>query len=111
MIGQTIAHYEGGGRIQVSANGGSQPWWRRDGKELFYVAGETITAVPVIQGPELSFGKPVALFQQPGLAVAGRHYDVSADGQKFVVIELVGEVAPPVIRVVEDWFSEFSGQG
>jgi hypothetical protein len=99
---------EGGGRVQVSANGGSQPWWRSDGNELFFVEGETITAVPVNQGTELSFGKPVALFVQPGLATAGRHYDVSADGQRFVVIDSIGEATPPVIRVVEDWFSEFS---
>ena len=91
----------------MSANGGIAPWFRRDGKELFYVEGETITAVPVNQGTELSFGKPVPLFQQPGLATAGRHYDVSADGQKFVVIEAVGEAPPPVIRVVQNWVSEF----
>lgn len=44
---------EGGGRRQVSVNGGSQARWRADGDELFYVEGETLMAVPVTQGEEL----------------------------------------------------------
>jgi serine/threonine protein kinase/Tol biopolymer transport system component len=99
---------EGGGRLQVSVNGGLQPRWRGDGKELFYVEGETLMVVSVNQGAELSFGKPVALFEQPGITSSpGQQYDVAPDGQKFVVIEAVSEDRPPVMRVVQNWISEF----
>ena len=55
---------EPGTRIQVSANGGSSPRWRRDGKELFYLApDDTLMAVPVRSMQPLEFGPPVALFQ------------------------------------------------
>ena len=55
---------EPGSRIQVSASGGSAARWRRDGKELFYLALDgTLMAVPVRAGQPLEFGSPVSLFQ------------------------------------------------
>ena len=55
---------EPGDRITVSPNGGSSARWRRDGKELFYLAPDgTLMAAPVGSGQPLEFGKPVPLFQ------------------------------------------------
>jgi Tol biopolymer transport system component len=99
---------EGGDKVQVSTNGGVQPRWRGDGRELCYVEGETLVAVPVNTTPKFSVGKATRLFEQPGITRrTGQQYDVSADGQRFVVIEPVGAEASTAIRVVQNWFAEF----
>lgn len=106
---------DGGGRRQVSINGGDQPRWRHDGKELFYVEGDTVLmAVSVSTEGNLTVGKPERLFESQDLRVGSPapNYDVSADGQKFVTIAPAGEETdqPPVIRVVKNWYEEFRGR-
>jgi len=99
---------EGGGKVQVSGQGGVQPRWRGDGKELFYVEGETLLAVAVTSAADFTVGKAVRLFEQKGIARdAGQQYDVSADGQRFVLVEPVGGETSATIRVVQNWFAEF----
>ena len=106
---------QGGRRSTVSSNGGTQPRWSRDGKELFYVEGSTLVAVSVSSGPTFSVGSARRLFEHPGLpdsrgSLSYPNYDVSADGRQFVLPEQVdlGEEAPkPSIRVVQNWFEEF----
>ena len=55
---------QGGRRSTVSSNGGSQPRWSRDGKELFYVEGSTLVAVSVSSGAAFSVGLARRLFEQ-----------------------------------------------
>jgi Tol biopolymer transport system component len=101
---------DGSGKRQISANGGSQPSWRRDGKELFYVEGDTLTSVTVATRPDFSIGGSQRLVKNPYLAgFAG--YVASADGKRFFLAEPSGSAAAPVIRVVENWFAEFSRYG
>ena len=107
---------EGGRRLTVSSNGGRQPRWRRDGKELFYLEGATLVAVSVSTSPSFSVGSATRLFKTIGTR-AGRwgpypQYDVSPDGQRFILAEPVGEGATsePSIRVVQNWFAEFRGR-
>ena len=103
---------QGGARWQVSSGEGRQPHWRRDGQEIFYVEGDTLIAVSVSTRPGFSVGKATRLFQNPtllwttsGFAVK---YDVSPDGQRFVLREPVVERgSQPAIRVVQNWFEEF----
>jgi serine/threonine-protein kinase len=93
----------GSGRWQISANGGTRPVWARTGRELFYyVAPGTIMAVPIGPGPSLDAGTPRALFTGDYPAqLAHRPYDVSPDGQRFLMIKAVsGEAAPPPQLVV-----------
>ena len=103
---------QGGGKQRVSINGGSQPRWRPDGKELFYVEGDTLMAVAVETSPVLAVETPEALFSSPGFVgnVANLlNYDVAPGGQKFILPEQVtveGE-NPPTIRVVQNWHEEF----
>ena len=101
---------EGGSRTTVSNNGGRQPRWSRDGKELFYVEGGTLVAVPVEASPKFLVGSVTRLFEHASLA-AGLYiaqYDVSADGERFLLAEPVGaETQEPSIRIVENWFTEF----
>ena len=100
---------EGDTRTTVSNNGGRQPRWSRDGQELFYVEGGTLMAVPVEASPKFSVGSVTKLFEHPSLA-AGLYiaqYDVSADGERFLLAEPVGvETQEPAIRIVENWFTE-----
>ena len=103
---------EGGHKVTVSSDGGTKVRWSRDGKELFYVEGETLVAVSVSSGSSFSVGSATRLFEHPGLRPGGNYapYDVSADGQRFILAEPVGEggAAPvPSIRVVMNWFEEF----
>ena len=105
---------EGDGPWQVSTQGGEQPRWSRDGKELFYVEGDTLMAVEVSTSPSFTTAATTRLFQHSDLrATAEYRYDVSADGQRFVLVETVEseEAKPPSIHVVQNWFAEFRDRG
>ncbi len=96
------------GKTTVSTNGGRQPRWSRDGKELFYAEGSTLVAVSVSTAPKFSVGSATRLFEQRTLAKAPYpQYDVSEDGQRFVFAELAGDFEEPSIQVVQNWFAEF----
>ncbi|HXZ41850.1 MAG TPA: hypothetical protein VEG68_13995, partial [Terriglobales bacterium] len=92
-----------GGRWQLSTDGGEQPRWARNGREIFYRNGTKMMSVPVEIQPAFRAGKPVELFDHKfdrGGAVGG--YDVSPDGQTFVMTR--SEHANPTeIRVVVGW--------
>jgi Tol biopolymer transport system component len=99
-----------GGRWQVSTDGGGRPAWSRDGRELFYwaVAG-AIMAVPVRAGTTFTTGPPQAVVKGPYVSPqSGRSYDVSASGQRFVVIKDLRPptAAAPALVVVLNWFEE-----
>ena len=101
---------EGEGQWQVSAQGGRQPRWSRDGKELFYVENSTLMAVAVNTRPSFTTGATTRLFQDPNLRATQEHrYDASPDGQRFVLVETIeseeGKAAS--IHVVQNWFAEF----
>src|SRR5262249_13101537 len=73
------------GRVHVSASGGGTPRWSHNGRELFFAApGGTMMAVEVQQGQTLSVGVPRELFQR-NVGGVNVDYDVSADGQRFLV--------------------------
>jgi Tol biopolymer transport system component len=78
------------GKWQVSQGEGSQPRWRGDGKELFYLGAKgTLTAVPISADTTFSSGAPLPLFQvqtrAPISSTDRFSYDVTQDGQKFIV--------------------------
>jgi eukaryotic-like serine/threonine-protein kinase len=93
---------------QVSSAGGDQPRWRGDGKELFYLSPEAkVMAVPVKGGASFDAGTAEELFQaNPRERVATSEqmmYDVSADGQKFLInTRMKNEEARPM-TVVLNW--------
>ena len=103
---------EGGRVTPVSVGGGCQPQWGKKGKELFFVEGVTLMSVPVSTSGAFSAGLPKPLFDNAGL-LAGiglrAEYDVSDDGQRFLLVETVGDEAgkPSSIRVVQNWYEEF----
>ena len=61
----------GTGKRQISTGGGTQPRWSRDGKEIFYVEGDTLMAVGVTTTPSFSAGSPEVLLDHPGLESGG----------------------------------------
>jgi Tol biopolymer transport system component len=87
------------GKWQLSSAGGSAPRWRRDGKELFYVSADrTLMAVDVRAGSSVEGGVPVPLFSPRFVNVY--FYDVSADGQRFLVNTELPEEPFPLTLVV-----------
>jgi len=96
-----------GGQM-VSSGGGYQPRWRRkDGKELYYFTGDgKLVAVDVSGGATLKLGEPHVLFAPPiwagGSAGEVHRWDVSADGQKFLIPTLPTQ-AKPAFTVVMNW--------
>ena len=92
-------------RRRVSRQGGSRPRWRADGTELFFVRGHsTLVAVPVqARGDSLAFGHEQELFHVPQRP-SRDSYDVSADGQRFVIITLGQENEAPIV-VISNWLA------
>ena len=80
----------GGDKLPISIEGGSEPFWRGDGKEIFYLAPDRkLMAVALkVSGTKLDAQSPVTLFQTavPSLLDARSHYVPSADGQRFLMV-------------------------
>ena len=100
-----------GGQWQVSTAGGVFPRWRRDGRELYYLAptGALMAAPITATGAMLAPGAPVALF--PTRIVGGGtdislgwQYDVTRDG-RFLINTVLDEAAPP-ITPIQHWNPE-----
>ena len=101
---------EGGRRSTVSSNGGQNPRWSRDGRELFYAEGSTLVAVAVAPGPTFSAGSKEYLFEHPMLAwIYMPQFDVSPDGKRFIIPTPIDDApgVKPMIRIVENWVEEF----
>jgi serine/threonine protein kinase len=100
-----------GGKWQVSAGGGDQPSWRRDGKELYYLSPDRrLMAVSVTSGTSFENGAPTPLFQtrvNPSISTGERNnYVVSADGQRFLVNNMVEDGASQPINIVLNWTAQ-----
>jgi eukaryotic-like serine/threonine-protein kinase len=94
---------DGGGRAAVSKDGGSEPCWRRDGKELFYWdQQQSLVAVAVdSEGPTLNVGKTESLF---ALRDGDRiDYDVAQDGQRFLIGLASHESQHPPDHIITNW--------
>jgi hypothetical protein len=112
-----VAPYPGpGGKRQLSAGGGFGATWRRDGREIYYIAGERpggrLTAVDVREnGAALEIGETRSLFGPMGgfgplFAVEGRTYDVSADGQRILALRASDSNSPPQpLTLIQNWFT------
>jgi dipeptidyl aminopeptidase/acylaminoacyl peptidase len=91
---------------RVSTSGGSDPEWRRDTRELYFLSPDKqLTAVSVEEKHSVPhFGSPKVLFQT-NLEEASRraHYQPAANGQRFLLVQPVGGVLSPPITVVVNW--------
>jgi hypothetical protein len=103
--------------FRVSSDGGRSPVWSPNGGELFFVNGSTMHAVAVQLAPTFRHGRPAAMFDKPSVLFDGRNvtrggtqrmFDVSKDGQRFLVVKMVGADDPATTRhslvIVRHWF-------
>jgi hypothetical protein len=94
-------------KSKVSTDGGAAPHWRRDGKELFYIAADQkLMAVEAKTGTTFQPGLPRALFQMRVDVTDRSCYTVTKDGQRFLVNTLVEESASMPITVVLNWTAD-----
>jgi serine/threonine-protein kinase len=99
-----------GGKWQISTQGGTEPVWNPNGRELFYRSGDKMMAVEITTQPGFSAGTPRMLFEgryeQPPVPL--HNFDVSHDGQHFLMLKPVEQeqAAPTQINVVLNWFEE-----
>jgi serine/threonine-protein kinase len=101
-----------GGKWQISTDGGNEPLWNPNGRELFYRRGDEMMVVDISAEAGITAGKPQSLF-------AGRYaktlpgwvrpnYDVSPDGQQFLMLKLTEQEEAPLtqINIVLNWSEE-----
>jgi Tol biopolymer transport system component len=94
---------------QISVNGGVEPKWREDGKELFYLAPDrSLMAVSVRTGVTVEPGPPTRLFQtlMSNVPIGGytrNQYVVGAKGQRFLINQTTGTAYPAPITVLVNW--------
>jgi serine/threonine-protein kinase len=100
------------GLWQITTDGGAQPAWARNGRELFYRAPDgALMSVPVELQPIFSAGTPSRILEGSYyLGGPGRSYDVSPDGERFLMItggdESRDATSPRSIVVVQNWFED-----
>ncbi|MDH4349203.1 MAG: hypothetical protein OEW17_10375, partial [Gemmatimonadota bacterium] len=96
-------------RRQVSSGGGSEPLWTRGGRELVFRRGDSVMAVPVSPGTA-EVGTPALLFAGPHEDApewsATRSYDVTPDGERFLMLRRPSGAARGRIQVTTNWFAE-----
>jgi len=88
-----------GPAVRVSTGGGSGPFWRKDGKELYYRQGDQLIAVSIKLSANdgLGLGIPAPLFKAKGSAV------VQTDGQRFLFAMTLNDASTPPITVIMNW--------
>jgi eukaryotic-like serine/threonine-protein kinase len=102
----------GGGKTPISRDGGSEPRWRRDGKELFYFSPDgKLMAADVTQGPTFKASVPRILFQVPVTQIARSAvasqvfgWDVAPDGKRFLIDTATTSSEP--VTVLLNWTAE-----
>ena len=105
-----VTPYPGPGRkLLISTDGGTEPVWNPNGRELFYRSGIKMMAVEIATQPVFAPGRPRELFRGDyvPIAAAAANYDVSRDGRFLMIQRSARENAtPPQIVVVVNWFEE-----
>jgi Tol biopolymer transport system component len=95
----------GGAARQISVAGGFSATWRADGRELYFISNQSVMAVEVTPGADLSFGAPQELFREPTLVptTIGIAYSPASDGRKFLALLPVGGAPAETLTVVTHW--------
>jgi serine/threonine-protein kinase len=101
---------KGGGKWQISTNGGLEPRWSPDGKRLYYTSGGRMMVVPITPGSTFSAGHAELLFNGYwALPVdSGISYDISPDDQYFVTTRPEQVTSFQQVNIVLNWFTEIN---
>ena len=94
---------EGEGKWQVSRDGGRSPIWSADGKEIFYLSGNKMMAAPVKAGATFEAGVTEVLFEVDAQLPRVIRFDVTADGQRFVIAVPTEDQADLPITIITNW--------
>ncbi len=100
-----------GGKWLISTEGGTEPVWNPNGRELFYRSGDKMMAVEITTQQGFSAGNPRVLFEGHYLPTPATfpNYDVTPDGQRFLMVKASEqEAAATQINVVLNWFEELN---
>ena len=98
-----------GSKWQISTNGGSQPKWRRDGRELYYVSTDyQLMAVDLTLGVGVKAGTPKVLFDLRDLraTTSGVGFTATSDGQRFLFVTSAEDAYLTPFTVVTNWMAE-----
>ncbi len=100
-----------GGRWLISTEGGTDPVWAPNGRELYYLQDDQLMAVPIQGATALNAGTPRRLFQgRYELSDIGRNYDLSPDGTRFVMIRSDESEGTAQMHVVLNWLGELKSR-
>ena len=98
---------DGNGRVQISTDGGSDPQWAGNGRELFYLNGGKMLSASISSQPVFTAGRPQVLFAGTFHArTSNPAYAVTRDGQHFLMVKQTDTESPRQIDIVLNWFEE-----
>jgi Tol biopolymer transport system component len=105
-----------GGKWRISTGGGYQPRWRRDGKELFFFTADgLLMSTDVTLVPTFRASTPRALFLAPifggGATTTNQYWDLTPDGQRFLINTTSANDRSSVLTVVLNWQSGSASAG
>ena len=98
-----------GRKMQVSTEGGTQPVWARDGRELYYRSGQGLMAARITPGERLLVDTPVVLFKDTFLRPQGdahTTFDVFPDGSFLFIEGTESNVGPATVTAAFNWAEE-----
>jgi len=95
------------GKLQISSDGGDEPVWSPNGRELFYRNTGKMMAAEIVNQPTFKAGKARLLFEGHYENLSWEpNYDVSPDGQKFLMLKSLDNAPPNQINIVLNWYEE-----
>jgi hypothetical protein len=95
---------QGGGKSQLSTNGGTFPRWRSPQEIVYLTPDQTLTSVPVTgSGSTFRAGVAKPLFKMNAQEGPGTPFDVTADGQRFIVNARLPSRLPPSLNLIVNW--------
>ena len=102
-------------RRLVSNDGGTKPQWARNGRELYFLNGTSMMSVAIQTTPTFNLGPPTKLFDGRYFSgITGRTYDVSRDGQRFLMVKAptAGDPSanPGSIVIALNWTEELKAR-
>ncbi|MDH3251873.1 MAG: protein kinase [Ignavibacteria bacterium] len=98
------------GKWQISTNGGGQPQWRKDGRELYYISPDkSLMAVPVKSASSFEYGTPLVLFRtEVDNFDAPNRFAPANDGQRFLINVPMEEVYTSLPTITVNWTAELT---
>lgn len=95
-------------RHKISTDGRTEPLWTPSGSELFYRNMNKMLAVEIENDNEEGFrlGRPRVLFEKEFEFAHRRNYDISPDGERFIMVQIPASTGPGQLEIVFNWFEE-----